>query len=135
MTPVLTLFIYDMNRIIVLVAIGGLLGSVARYLGASYIAKLIPSAFPYGTLTINVIGCLLIGIIYGIANRYEWFTPELRFFLATGFCGGFTTFSSFALENLQLLQNGNYAVFCLYSLSSYALGLGAVTLGYFISKI
>ena len=87
-----------MKTNIFLIAIGGLLGSVARYLSVVYVTKLIPSQFPYGTFAVNIAGCLVIGIIYGLSLRYLWLTPEWRLLLATGFCGGFTTFSTFSYE-------------------------------------
>ena len=124
-----------MKTNIILIAIGGLLGSVARYLSVVYISKLIPNQFPFGTFAVNIIGCLVIGIIYGISLRYLWLTPEWRLFLATGFCGGFTTFSAFALENVQLLQQSNYTTFALYSTTSFILGLAAVFAGLLLTKI
>lgn len=122
-----------MNRYVILVGIGGLLGSIARYLSASIIAKTIPSAFPYGTFAVNVAGCFLVGIVFGLSERFDWL-PEWRLFLATGFCGGFTTFSAFALENILLLQNKDYLTFALYAVSSFALGLAATYVGLVLTK-
>jgi len=124
-----------MKNNIILIAIGGLLGSVARYLTFIYISKWIPGPFPFGTFAVNIIGCLIIGIIYGLSLRYVWLTPEWRLLLATGFCGGFTTFSAFALENLQLLQQSNYGTFALYSITSFVLGLAAVFAGLSLTRI
>jgi CrcB protein len=124
-----------MRNNIIFIAIGGLLGSVARYLSVVYISKLIPSQFPFGTFAVNIVGCLIIGVIYGLSLRYLWLTPEWRLFLATGFCGGFTTFSAFALENMQLIQQSNYGTFALYSITSFTFGLAAVFLGLFLTRI
>ncbi len=124
-----------MGRIFLLVGAGGFLGSIARYLTAIWLTKSFPSAFPYGTFAANIVGCLLIGVIYGLGQRFEWLTPELRLFLATGFCGGFTTFSSFNLENTFLLQNSNYLTFAIYAISSFAVGLLAVFGGITLTKI
>lgn len=124
-----------MNRTIILIGIGGLLGSIARYLTASYFTKVLPSPFPYGTFIVNIAGCLLIGIFYGLSERYKWFTPDLRLFLATGFCGGFTTFSSFTYENINLLQTSEYLTFALYSIGSFAVGLLAAFGGLSLTKI
>jgi CrcB protein len=124
-----------MKKIIILVGIGGMIGSIARYLTSTYFTKAFPSAFPYGTFAVNIFGCLVIGIIYGLTERYNWFTSDWRLFLATGFCGGYTTFSSFAIENVQLLQQGNYFTFGLYSISSFTLGLIAVYIGFTLGKI
>lgn len=124
-----------MGRIFLLVGAGGFLGSIARYLIAIWLTKHFPSAFPYGTFTANILGCLLIGVVYGLGQRYEWLTPELRLFIATGFCGGFTTFSSFTLENIVLLQNSNYLTFAIYAISSFTVGLLAVFGGITLTKI
>ena len=124
-----------MSRILLLIGAGGFIGSVARYATASWFTKLFPSSFPYGTFVANIIGCLAIGIIYGLSERYNWLTPEWRFFLATGLCGGYTTFSSFAYENINLLQSSNYFTFAVYSLGSFAIGLLAVFGGISLTKI
>jgi len=92
-----------MNRYIILVGIGGLLGSITRYLIASFTTQIIPSTFPYGTFAVNITGCLIVGMVFRLSERFDWI-PEWRLFLATGFCGGFTTFSSFAHENILLLH-------------------------------
>ena len=123
-----------MNRNVLLVAIGSMLGGVARYLCALGVARLVMTAFPYGTFAVNVAGCLAIGLVYGCAERFEWFSPDLRLFLATGFCGGFTTFSSFAYENIELLQDKDYLTFAAYSGLSFVLGLGAAFVGVSLSK-
>lgn len=124
-----------MSRILLLVGAGGLIGSVARYLTASYFTKAFPSSFPYGTFVVNIVGCLIIGIIYGLSERFNWLTPEWRLFLVTGICGGFTTFSSFAYENIKLIQEGQFLVFAGYSIASFALGLLAVFFGLTLTKI
>ena len=124
-----------MNRTIILIGLGGLLGSIARYLAASFFTKIFSSSFPYGIFIVNIIGCLLIGIIYGLSERFNWFTPDLRIFLATGFCGGFTTFSAFAIENINLLQTSQYLTFALYSIGSFTIGLLAAYGGLTLTKI
>jgi len=123
-----------MNRTILLVGLGGFFGSSCRYLTALFLTKTFPSAFPYGTFAVNIIGCLLIGIFYGLSQYYNWFNANLTLLLATGFCGGFTTFSSFSYENLNLLQNGEYLTFGLYSIGSFVLGLLAVVVGLIFIK-
>lgn len=123
-----------MSRILLLVGLGGSIGSIGRYLVASYFTKIIPAAFPYGTFIVNITGCLAIGIVYGLSERFSWLTPEWRIFLATGICGGYTTFSSFAYENVKLVQEGNYLAFAMYSITSFVLGLLAAFLGLIIIK-
>lgn len=124
-----------MSRTLLLIGTGGLIGSIGRYLTALFFARLFPSPFPYGTFAVNIIGCLIIGVVYGLSVRFSWLSPELRLFLTTGFCGGYTTFSSFAFENVQLLQNGNYLIFGIYSLTSFILCLLFAFLGITLSKI
>jgi CrcB protein len=122
-----------MNRSVILVGIGGLLGSIARYLVASFITSTISSAFPYGTFVVNITGCLIIGIIFGLSERFDWL-PEWRLFLATGFCGGFTTLSSVAYENIVLLQDKDYLTFASYSILSFVLGLTATFIGLSLTR-
>ena len=97
-----------MIRTLFLIGTGGFIGSVFRYLSSIYVNKLFDSSFPYGTLTVNIVGSLLIGLIFGFSDRFNWLTPEWRFFLATGFCGGFTTFSTFSYETIILLREGDW---------------------------
>jgi CrcB protein len=87
-----------------------------------------------GTFLVNISGCLLIGIFYALSEKGNLLTPEWRLFLTTGFCGGFTTFSSFAYENVNLLRNSDFLYFGLYILSSVVLGIAGVYLGIFLIK-
>ena len=118
-----------MGRTLLSIAIGGAAGSVLRYLAGTSLQKLFPSLFPVGTFAVNIVGCFLIGVIFALFEKYEGFNEEWRIFLAVGFCGGFTTFSAFAIENIRLLQGGQYAVFALYTFLSIALGFFAVWAG------
>jgi CrcB protein len=115
---------------IILVGFGGMIGSVMRYI-VSYFIK--HDSFPFATLIVNIAGSLLIGAIMGIASKQDGFA-NWRLFLATGICGGFTTFSAFAWENMQLLQQQRYGTFVFYTGISLILGLAAVTAGYWITK-
>lgn len=124
-----------MNRSLLLIGLGGFFGSIGRYLTAVLFTRIWASTFPLGTIVANVLGCLLIGVVYGLSARMGWLNPEWRLFLATGFCGGYTTFSSFAFENADLLQSGQYWTFLLYLISSITLGITAVFLGIIITKI
>ena len=122
-------------RTVWIVGIGGFVGSVLRYVVAYQLSKSTASAFPYGTFAVNIVGCLLIGVFYSISERYQWLSPEWRIFLTTGLCGGFTTFSSFAYENVKLMESSDYGLLALYSVSSFVLGLLAVFIGIYIVKI
>lgn len=123
-----------MWRAVLFVGAGSFLGGVARYLLSRLIQSHVASGFPWGTMTVNVAGCLLIGLLYGCMERAGWMNPELRLFLTVGFCGGFTTFSTFIHENYILLDGGHFLLFALYSILSFALGLLAVYLGISIVK-
>ena len=119
-----------MIKTLLLIGTGGFLGSISRYLASRFLQNSIPSSFPYGTFFVNITGCLLIGIIYGLSEKSSLLTPEWRLFLAVGFCGGFTTFSTFANENLALLRDGEFFYFFLYTGLSVFLGIAATFLGY-----
>lgn len=124
-----------MGRTLLLVGIGGAAGSMARYLVSHYFQKTNTSAFPYGTLAVNLIGCLLIGIVWGLSLRYRWFTEEWRIFFAVGVCGGFTTFSAFSADNLRLLEEGHQLTALAYILLSVILGLVLVFAGMALTKL
>ena len=124
-----------MIKQILLVGFGGFIGSAARYLLSGTITKWFLTPFPVGTFIVNILGCLLIGIIYGVASRFGWLTEEWRLFLATGICGGFTTFSAFALEGFKLMEISEYWTFAGYTLLSVIFCLLAVFFGVSISKL
>lgn len=115
---------------ILLVAMGGMFGSVSRYLCSGYVANLfLNSKFPFGTFTVNIIGCLLIGIIAGITEKISGYNAELRLLLISGFLGGFTTFSAFGIESLHLIKDGNLPTAFAYITGSVSLGIIAAYLG------
>lgn len=124
-----------MLKLLFLVGTGGFLGTVTRFLASRYFSLYFPSAFPYGTFAVNIIGCFLIGLIYGIGEKGEFITAEWRLFLTVGFCGGFTTFSAFAAENLAMLRDSDFFHFFLYSGSSIFIGLLATYVGIMLTKI
>ena len=112
--------------------IGGGLGSVMRFLVSNYTQKLWNiNTFPVGTFVVNMIGCFFIGIFSAYFLKVDNY---LKFLLITGFCGGFTTFSTFSAENISLWENGNYAILILYILLSVIVGFGAVFLGVLFTR-
>lgn len=124
-----------MIKSILLVGTGGFLGSVSRFLASRFMQVYFPSAFPFGTFLVNIAGCFLIGLIYGFSDRSLLLTPGWKLFLAVGFCGGFTTFSTFANENLALLRDGEFYYFFLYTGLSIFLGIAVTFLGVLLTKI
>lgn len=124
-----------MWKLFLLVGTGGFIGSIARYAAGLGVSKIVKLNFPYGTFLVNLIGCLVIGFIFGLSEKQNWVNDNWRIFLAIGFCGGFTTFSSFAYENLSMLQHHNYSGFFLYVIGSVILGLLAVWGGLLLSRI
>ncbi len=123
-----------MIRNLLFVALGGGLGSVLRYLTSFWIGKSYSSAFPLGTFIINVLGCFVIGFLIGLSSK-TLLNEELRLLLVVGFCGGYTTFSTFSAENMKLLEAGNYWTLSFYIVASVLLGLIAVWGGNTLSKI
>lgn len=118
---------------ILLVAIGSGLGGVLRYLVPCWIG--VANGFPWATLTVNVVGSLLIGILSGLLARHGGSSAEsIRCFAVVGFCGGFTTFSTFSSETFRMLENNQWLSAAGYVGISVAAGLVAVFVGYLISK-
>ena len=109
-------------RIVLLIGLGSFIGGVSRYLLSQLIQNKALSAFPYGTLTVNIIGCFLIGIVFGL-NERSGLTDEWRLFLATGLLGGFTTFSAFSYESIGLIRDGQSGSALIYIGGSIMLGL------------
>jgi len=116
-------------RTILVIGLGGAIGSIGRYLIGGYIGRHLATTFPAGTFIVNITGCFIIGLLFGLASRHAWLTLEWRLFLITGICGGYTTFSSFSYESIELFRHGNYVYFLLYVLFSVLLGLLATVGG------
>lgn len=124
-----------MLKNIMLVALGGAAGSVARYLLSKAVQDTAASAFPWGTMAVNVAGCLLIGLLYGLAaSDGARLGADMKLMLTVGFCGGFTTFSTFANESLTLAKTGDALLSAAYIGSSVALGIIAVAAGAQLAK-
>lgn len=119
---------------ILLIGLGGALGSVGRYLIQKYFSQFYPHPFPFGTFIVNLLGCFLIGVFYGIANKHEYFNPAFRLLLMTGFCGGFTTFSAFTLDGMQLINQQRFLTFTLYFAFSLFFGLMATFTGVWLTQ-
>lgn len=115
-------------KIIFTVGAGSFIGGVLRYLLSLLINNRSFSGFPYGTLVVNILGCFLIGIIYGLADKGS-VTENWRLFLATGILGGFTTFSAFSYETFSMLRAGSYGQALTYISASILIGLCATYLG------
>lgn len=118
---------------LLLVFIGGGTGSVLRFIIGKFLNNS-ENGIPYGTFTANILGSLLIGIILGLAAKNETLTQNHTLLLATGFCGGFTTFSTFAYENHIFLKSGDFTSFAFYTIVSFIVGFLAVFAGIYLIK-
>jgi len=121
-------------RLIFAIGAGSFIGGVSRYLLSQFVQVRFYSAFPYGTLFVNILGCLLIGIVFGLSERGNM-SPDWRLFLATGILGGFTTFSAFSNETVSMLRDGQFLPASIYIGASIVLGLLATIIGIFIIKL
>jgi fluoride exporter len=115
------------------VAVGGAVGCSLRYLATLGAAKVVGTGFPLGTLLVNIVGCLLAGLLFGLAEERAAFPPIVRVLVMTGFLGGFTTFSAFSLETVNLLRDGSLAIavasFAANNLVGFAFALAGIYLG------
>lgn len=118
-----------MFKAMIIAGLGGFIGTCLRFLTGKFFHVVTTSAFPWGTFSVNVIGSFLIGIFFGLAERSNVISPSMNVFLITGFCGGFTTFSSFADDMYLMLQQRHWLSFGLYVGLSFLLGLVMVWLG------
>ena len=116
-------------KALLLVGLGGALGSIARYAIAVLTLQSVSVRFPWGTFAVNVIGCLVAGVLLGLSEKHAWFDAQTRLFLFTGVLGGFTTFSAFGLDALTLLRRDEWMLAALYIAGSVLLGLAAAWFG------
>lgn len=119
---------------VLLVGSGSFAGGAARYLVATVMHKSQMTSFPYATLSVNLLGSLIIGLVLGFAERNDLHGSATILLLGAGFCGGFTTFSTFVAENLTMLREGAWIPFATYTLTSIFLGISLVFAGFAIAK-
>lgn len=122
-------------RALLLVGLGGGAGSILRYLTSVVVTRYFQGVFPLAIFIVNVLGCLMIGLLLGLLERPLFTHPDMKLLFVTGFCGGYTTFSTFSYENLSLIQSGHYLTAVLYIAASVFLGMVAVWLGFVLAKL
>ena len=123
-----------MLRALLLVGLGGAVGSMMRYAASILVNRAVDHSFPVATFLVNITGCFLIGLLFGFGERQHWMQGDTWLVLATGFCGGFTTFSAFASENVSLLGKGNSYSSILYIALSVVVGIVLCRLGISIMR-
>ncbi len=124
-----------MIKSIIIVGFGGFIGTVARFLVSRYFQENVDSVFPWSTFVVNILGSLIIGIIYGISEKGDFLSSEVRLFLTVGICGGFTTFSTFTNDAFLLLRQEEWIRFAFYTSFSFFIGLLAVYAGRIMIKL
>lgn len=124
-----------MLKTLLIIGTGSFAGGVLRYLISKAVQNYSSLSFPLGTLLVNILGCFAIGAFYSLFERNNLLNTELRLFLTVGFCGGFTTFSTFANESFQLIRDGNFLLLSTYIIFSLLGGLFMLYLGYTIIKL
>ena len=122
-------YFYTTMKEVLIVGIGGGIGSIARFLSQKGAERFMDSSFPMGTFLINILGSLIIGIVYALSERGNLLTPEVRLFLTVGLCGGFTTFSTFSYDNFNMISEKLWQYLILNVGGSIFFGILAVYLG------
>lgn len=122
-----------MLKNILIIGAGGFLGTIIRFLITLWLGKQLSGIFPYGTFAVNILGCFLIGVFFGLWGKPDTINYSIRAFLIVGFCGGFTTFSSYAYEGIKILEEGKIYMFLIYMFGSLLLGLLASFAGVLIT--
>ena len=123
-----------MLKSLLIVGAGSFIGGAMRFLLSTFMKNICAQGFPWGTLLVNLVGCFAFGVIFALFGRYGSTNSGWCLLLTTGFCGGFTTFSTFANESVLMLQNGNWPGFVGYVAASIVVGFALVALGYMIFK-
>lgn len=124
-----------MFKSLLIVGTGSFIGGAMRFLLSTYMKNINGQGFPWGTLAVNLLGCFIFGMIFAIFSKHNHTDHALCLLLTTGICGGFTTFSTFANESVQMLQNGNISGFVGYVATSIVIGFALIALGYGIVKV
>ena len=119
---------------LLVIAIGGALGSTARYLFSQIVQRASGTLFPIGTFAVNCVGCLVFGAIAGAAEHRVQIAPEVRLFLLVGILGGFTTFSTYAFESFALLRDGQFAAAVVNIVGQVIAGLAGMWIGFAVSR-
>ena len=123
-----------MIKSLLFVGLGSCCGGMARYLVSRWVQQLSLSTFPFGTMSVNVLGCFAIGVFYALAEQQNLMNTYLKLFLTVGFCGGFTTFSTFINENYLLVKDGNFLSLLIYTGASVFIGFIMLYLGYWLVR-
>jgi CrcB protein len=123
-----------MLKSMIIVGIGSFLGGSLRYVTSTMMKNVCGQDLPWGTLTVNLLGCLVFGLIFALFSKYATTSSPWYLLFTTGICGGFTTFSTFANESMQMLQSGNIGGFIGYVSTSVIGGIALIGLGYWIIK-
>ena len=124
----------DILKNTILVGCGSFLGGAARYL-ISVVMKTMSKGFPWGTLVVNLVGCLFIGLLWGFFSKNSSESSSWALFMTVGICGGFTTFSTFSKEALMMLQAGNFMSLLAYVAISVIAGIALVAAGYYLVRL
>jgi fluoride exporter len=119
---------------LLIVGVGGFIGSIMRYALSGFAQRWTQSLFPLGTLAVNLTGCLMIGVIWSLVEHREWFSPETRLFITVGVLGGFTTFSAFGFETFVLLRDGQFGWAAANVAANVFFCIGAVMFGWMLTK-